>query len=87
MYENIGKKIKSLASFISYGGVFFSIAVGLFAFVIMENFLAIIVSVLFAVIFWFSGIFAYGFGELIEQTTQINEKTKCNSDAKKSEED
>ena len=86
MYENIGKKIKGLASFISYGGMFFSIAVGLFASVIMENFLTIIIAAVFAVIFWFSGIFAYGFGELIEQTTQINEKTKGNSDTKNSEE-
>ena len=76
MYENIGKKIKDLSSFISYGGMFFSIAIGLFASVIMENFLAIIISALVAVIFWFAGIFAYGFGELIETTTQIKNNIK-----------
>ncbi len=83
MYNNIGKKIKGLAKLLAYGGIFLSCLVGISltlgiiaddsmngnAFIIGP-----IIVVVGSFVFWLSGFFMYGFGELVDQTTEINKK-------------
>mgnify|MGYP003310986086 CR=1 FL=1 len=82
MYNNIGRKIKGLAKIIAYGGIVLCIIGGLSAFFILSDeyytediaFIGIIVAVVGSIMCWLSGFFVYGFGELVDQTQQINAK-------------
>lgn len=80
MYNNIGTKIKWLAKIIAWSGIIVSTIIGLMIFFIfkeqMENFafIGFIIIIAGSLIFWISGFFVYGFGELIDQTQQITEK-------------
>ena len=82
MYNNIGKKIKSLARIIAYGGIFFSCLIGValsLGFLADDNFsgsslIGIAIAFVGSFICWLSGFFTYGFGELVDQTTEINKK-------------
>lgn len=82
MYNNIGGKIKGLANIIGYGGVFIFALVGIALFMgfnadpIFEDFAFIvpIIAIIGCLLSWLSGFFVYGFGELIDQTKEINQK-------------
>lgn len=74
MYENVGAKIKGLASGIAGLGIVFSIIIG-FVLCILNRytiFLGLIIAVVGSVISWLGSLFMAGFGELIHQTTEIN---------------
>ncbi len=75
MFENIGKKIKSLAKIVFVIEAAFLGFVGL---VLMldgngEGFLVLVAGVLGA---WISGLFLYGFGEIIDKLTDIEKNTR-----------
>ncbi len=83
MYNNIGKKIKGLAKVIAYGGIFLSCLVGIaltLGILADDNInggtfiIGIAIALVGSFIFWLSGFFMYGFGELVDQTTEINQK-------------
>lgn len=87
MYENIGRKIKFFAAVFGYGGVIVSIIGGIVWTVILADnsytddyaFIGIVVGVIAAFLFWVGQFLIYGFGELIDQTTQINRKMTFSS--------
>ncbi len=80
MYNNIGSKIKGLVKLIVYGGILLLFIGGwILFFVLLDRratediaFIGIIIAFIGPVICWLSGFFLYGFGELIDQTQQIN---------------
>ena len=82
MYNNIGKKIKGLAKFIVWIGIASCIISGIVIFLSLSDsrytedyaFVGIIIAVVGSLICWISGFFAYGFGELVDQTQEINAK-------------
>lgn len=82
MYNNIGKKIKGLAKIIGVGGIFLCSLVGIAMFLAMSSdwqtedmaFIGLVIAVVGSLLCWLSGFFTYGFGELIDQTMDINKK-------------
>ncbi|MBE6690988.1 MAG: hypothetical protein E7590_06860 [Ruminococcaceae bacterium] len=79
MYENIAAKIKLLAKIVFGLGALIGLvfAILLFADVIVDEDLAFlgIIPLIFGPVFgWLSSLLVYGFGELIEKTTDIANK-------------
>ena len=78
MFDNIGGKIKKLAQVICWIGIVFSVISGI---VLMVNGGNGILTGLFTIIAgclasWISSFFAYGFGQLIENTDAIRYNTE-----------
>lgn len=90
MYNGIGKKIKNLTLFIVLVEILVSICVGIAITYYLRSsyfteelsFLGLLVGFLGIIASWISGFFLYGFGELIDQTTQINTRQKLEKDEK-----
>ena len=81
MYNNIGAKIKILAQFSAWAGIFGSVIYG---FVLISKgsdgvWVGIITLVVGSICSWISSWLLYGFGELIENTTEIAKNTKNTS--------
>lgn len=82
MYENIGKKIKFFAGVFGYGGAIISFISGIIWTANLADssytddyaFVGIVVGIVAAFLCWIGQFILYGFGELIDQTTQINRK-------------
>ncbi len=82
MFSNIGRKIKKLASLVAWLGIIGSIISGAITFYELYNgyytedfaWIGIIVAIVGAVASWIGSFLLYGFGELIEQTSEINKK-------------
>ena len=80
MFNNIGGKIKILASFVAWLGIIGSIIGGAITFLSLNDsyytedfaWIGIIVAIVGAVASWIGSFWLYGFGELIEQTGEIN---------------
>lgn len=74
-FENIGGKIKILAVVITVIGIGVSLAFGLY--LLDSNvLLGLVIAVVGSLLSWISSFFIYGFGELIEKTTEIAHNTK-----------
>lgn len=73
MFENIGKKMKNLAMVITWIGIICSILVGIVLVVINEGtmILGVLVAILGSFMSWLSSFILYGFGELVDKTTEI----------------
>lgn len=90
MFSNIGKKIKVLAKVLCWVGIVCSVLTGI-AFIVHGGnatltvngeyssapalLIGILVIVFGSLASWISSFFAYGFGQLIENTDQIRENT------------
>ena len=74
MFSNIGGKIKSLAQFICWAGIAICIYIG-FNIAKDSNDVAlpILIAIGGGILSWVSSFVLYGFGELIEKTTYIND--------------
>ena len=70
MYDNIGKKIKLLARIITIIAVIASIIAGIIL-MALEQYWGIIFIILFPFVLWVSSFILYGFGELIDNTCDI----------------
>ena len=70
MFENIGKKIKTYAEFMTWVGIISSVIIG---FVLMSSnfFVGFLVIILGSILSWISSFVLYGFGELVDQTSRI----------------
>ncbi len=87
MYENIGRKIKFFAGLVGYGGAIISIIAGIiWTFSLADDyytedyaFIGIVVGVVLAFLFWVGQFLIYGFGELVDNTMQINRKLSFSS--------
>lgn len=79
MYRNIGNKIKALATFISVLGIVIGLITGgVLIFFGMSQaaaglliIIGIPVAIVVPVLSWIGGFFMYGFGELINETSEI----------------
>ena len=73
MFNEIGKKIKGLASVIAWIGIIASAIMGLSS--MKKSALAgILIIAIGALVSWVSSFLLYGYGELIDQTSQMNVK-------------
>jgi len=90
MWDNIGGKIKGFAKFIAWLGIIASIIGGIVLFVIGGNMrygsgayvgLGFLVIIGGSLISWISSWFWYGFGELIEKTSEIEYNTRANKNS------
>ena len=77
MFSNIGSKIKAVARVFCWVDIVLSLIVGIVMFALSNlggiGFVIIIVGCLGS---WIGSFFTYGFGELIEKTTEIAESAK-----------
>ena len=76
MFENIGKKLKGLAKIVFIIEVAFLGFIGLVLILegtVGDGLLILIAGVLGA---WISGLFLYGFGEIIDKLTEIEKNTR-----------
>lgn len=71
MFENIGRKIKVLAQVVFWVGVIGSCVAGLVVLVKMESAIGLLIMLGGGATALISGWLAYGFGELIDKTTEI----------------
>lgn len=77
MYENIGKKIKSLASILTWIGIIAYVIAALILIIvgISEDEVLLIFGIVTLIVgpfvTWISNFFVYGFGELIDKVTDI----------------
>ncbi len=88
MFDNIGRKIKTLAKWLAYLGFITSVISGIVLLIIsLINFehigwqilLVPIQIVLGCLISWLSVIILYGFGELIDKVSEIEKNTRTNT--------
>ncbi len=69
MYDNIGGKIKKLATFLSLIGIIISILIGLILTVVIDNILfLLLIGGLGSLFAWIASFCLYGFGQLIENS-------------------
>ncbi len=85
MFENIGKKIKNLASILCWVGIIAYMIIALIMIAVgadeYENNLVIFGIILLFVgplMAWISSFFMYGFGELIDKACDIERNTRKN---------
>ena len=71
MFENIGGKIKTLATVCTIIGIVVSIAVGIFYGAEADFLAGLLIIILGCLSSWIGSFLLYGFGELIENTTEI----------------
>lgn len=91
MHSEIGKKIKNLSNIVMWSGIIASIVIGIAIFTFLYNsymtddfsFIGIIVGIVGSISSWLGSFVLYGFGELIEQVTQINNTLKNQKSGKK----
>lgn len=88
MYKNIGKKIKTLATVICWIGIIVSIIAAIASIIVAiasgidEEYLIITIiaalagGALMCFLFWISGFMLYGYGEMIDQSTETAQNTK-----------
>lgn len=82
MFTNIGRKIKMLAKIICWGGIIASVIWGLVFMFDAYSFLAgLIVAAVGALSSWIGSFLLYGFGELIDKTSEIASKLDGKSES------
>lgn len=74
-FENIGGKIKTLAVIITVVGIGVSVFCGIFMLSKHAGY-GLLTIIAGSLVSWISSFFMYGFGELIEKTTEIAKNTK-----------
>ncbi len=79
MYENISKKLKTLAKYIFGIGLVLSIALGIFI-ISYDDPVSLIIGIcvigLAPILFWISSWLIYAIGDISEKVDRIEEKTK-----------
>ena len=76
MFENIGDKIKSLATVLAVLGI---VVYGIWGLVLITSvsfFTGLLVIVLGSLVSWVGSFFMYGFGELIDKVCEIERNTR-----------
>lgn len=78
MFDNIGSKIKSLATIFCWIGILISVFIGSFLLGNNKNnaLLGILLIAIGSLISWIGSFFMYGFGELIAKTSEIAGNTR-----------
>lgn len=80
MFNNIGSKIKGLASVICFGGIILCIIIGIVVAALDEDLIlaGFAIMILGALLSWVSSFVLYGFGELVENSAIIAGKETLN---------
>ena len=80
MFDNIGKKIKTLASVITWIGIVCSIITGIILMFTSEKYilLGFLTAIVGSVASWIGSFLLYGFGELVENSAIIAKKSNIN---------
>ncbi len=69
MYDNIGGKIKKLATILCFIGIIISILIGIILTVVLDNVLfLLLIGGLGSLFAWIASFCLYGFGQLIENS-------------------
>ena len=84
MFDNIGRKIKTLAKIICWIGIIASVILAIIMFASAEEsyneetniVLGFVYLIGGTLLSWIGSFFAYGFGELIEKATEIEKNTR-----------
>lgn len=79
MFDNIGSKIKSLAKIVCWVGIIITVIAGIVMLASggdVSSPIGLVLVIAGPIISWISSFFVYGFGELIEKTSEIAENTK-----------
>ncbi len=76
MFENIGEKIKIVATIATVIGIIFSIISGLALIIEEEIFPGLATMIVGSLVAWIGSFILYGFGEIIEQLTEANANSK-----------
>ena len=72
MFDNIGTKIKNLATIITVLGAIVSFISGIIVMVIISWWLGLIIIVCGCLFCWIGSFFVYGFGEIIDKLNDIS---------------
>lgn len=78
MFENVGSKIKGLASFFCWGGIIASVVGGIWTIALLDEdfiLLGLLIIALGSLLSWVSSFVLYGFGELVSNSAIIAGKT------------
>lgn len=88
MFDNIGGKIKALASAMAIIGIILSVTIGLVLFGIDDDMIpvGVVIMVVGSLISWIGSFLLYGFGELIEKTCLIEERLALHPQMKSAQE-
>lgn len=81
MFENVGSKIKGLASFFCWGGIIASVVGGIWTIALLDEdfiLLGLLIITLGSLLSWVSSFVLYGFGELVSNSAIIAGKTTAN---------
>lgn len=78
MFDNIGSKIKMLAKVICWVGIIMSCLSGLIILINGDDGagVGLVIMIVGSLTSWVCSFFAYGFGELIDKTTEVAANTK-----------
>ena len=76
MFDNIGGKIKTLASVIAWLGIIVSVIIGIMLMSTAEEFIiaGLIIAIVGSISSWIGSFLLYGFGELVENSAIIAQK-------------
>lgn len=75
MFNNIGGKIKVLAQVVCWIGIVLFVIVGLALILQVSILVGCLTIIVGCFVSWIGSFFTYGFGELIEKTTEIANNT------------
>lgn len=79
MFDNIGSKIKSLAKIVCWAGIIITVIAGIVLLASggdVSSPIGLVLVIAGPISSWIGSFFVYGFGELIEKTSEIAENTK-----------
>ena len=79
MFDHIGSKIKSLAKIVCWAGIIISVLIGIVMLASggdVSSPIGLVLMFAGPLCSWIGSFFVYGFGELIEKTTEIAENTR-----------
>ena len=79
MFDNIGGKIKSLARVVCWIGIISSIITGLITIFVNEDMIltGVLLAVIGSFLSWIGSFFAYGFGQLVENSDTLVAQNMC----------
>lgn len=82
MFNNVGRKLKDIASVITYIGIALSVILGILMIKSIGFLLALLIIAVGSFISWISSIGIYAFGELVDNSTIIASHYKSADDSR-----
>lgn len=76
VFHNIGKKMKGLAELVAVFGIILSVFFGLVVMGEISTWIGLGITVAGSLLSWISSFLLYGFGELVDKTSEIAHQLK-----------